>query len=207
MQNITWKILERAELIALYQNEMARDFPPDEIRPLATLLELYDSARYCPYGVFSGEGLAAGATPQYGSAALLGYLNVVHANGCDVAFLDYFATNPAVRGAGLGAQLLATLCEKETARGSTALLWEAETPARAPDPALAARRRAFYLRTGAQETVLRQCVYGVWFDMLYRPCAGVLSPEHAEWALLHIYHQLMNDATFATQYKLEYITN
>ncbi len=206
MQNTVWKILAREELVALYQNEMQRDFPPDEIRPLKTLLALYDSGRYCPYGVFDGASLAAKATPQYGKTPLLGYMNVVHASGCDVAFLDYFATTPSVRGGGLGAQCLHILCEKETTRGATALLWEAETPNRAPDTALAARRYAFYLRTGAQKTALRQCVYGVWFDMLYRPCAGDLTAGTTETALLHIYHQLMDDATFATQYQLEYIT-
>ncbi len=203
MQNVIWKILTREELIALYHNEMQRDFPPDEIRPLKTLLSLYDSERYCPYGVFAVQDAADGD----GQPPLLGYLNVVHASGCDVAFLDYFATAPTVRGGGLGAQLLDTLCEKETARGATALLWEAETPSFAPDATLAARRYAFYTRCGAQETALRQCVYGVWFDMLYRPCAGDLTPATTEPALLHIYHQLMDDDTFATQYQLQHITD
>ncbi len=241
MQNIVWKILTRQELILLYQHEMQRDFPPDELRPLKTLLALYDSGRYCPYAVFAARENAQAVTNAphrertqnvrdaqvaqkmqdtqstcntqtghpdsacyaYGADTLLGYLNVVHASGCDVAFLDYFATTPAIRGGGLGGQLLHTLCEKETARGSTALLWEAETPAHAPDPALAARRYAFYLRMGAQKTTLRQCVYGVWFDLLYRPCAGHPTPAQTKTALLHIYHQLMTPAVFATQYRLE----
>ncbi len=232
MKNITWEILTREALCELYQNEMQRDFPPDELRPLKTLLELYDTGRYCPYGVFAAEdgddsagsaktitavcdddsagsadALAAHCTdaaPAKPSThnPLIAYLNVVHASGCDVAFLDYFATSPALRGAGLGAALLQTLYETETARGATALLWEAETPTEAPDPAMAARRMGFYNRAGGQPTNLRQQVYGVWFDSLCHPCAGSLTPAQTEQALLHIYHQLMNPTVFAREYRL-----
>ncbi len=212
MKNTSWRLLTREELIALYHNEMTRDFPPDERRPLATILALYDSGRYFPYGVF---GDAVDATPPTatddGSAlptqqtALLAYLNVVHASGCNIAFLDYFATSPAIRGGGLGGQLLSALCAQETARGATALLWEAETPAHAPDPAIAARRYAFYQRCGAKQTQLRARVYGVWFDILYRPCAGDLTPEEAEAEFLHTYHQLMSPEKFATEFLLEHI--
>ncbi len=193
MKNITWEILTREALCELYQNEMQRDFPPDELRPLKTLLELYDTGRYCPYGVFAEDGEGK---------PLIAYLNVVHASGCDVAFLDYFATSPALRGAGLGAALLQTLYETETARGATALLWEAETPTEAPDPAMAMRRMGFYNRAGGQPTNLRQQVYGVWFDILCHPCAGSLTPAQTEQALLHIYHQLMNPTVFAREYRL-----
>ncbi len=191
MKNFTWRILTREALCDLYQNEMTRDFPPDELRPLAMILALYDTERYIPHGVFDETG------------KLCAYLNVVHALGTKVAFLDYFATTPELRGAGLGLACLNTLCEMETAQGLTAILWEAETPEFAPDPEMATRRMGFYKRAGGQDTTLRNRVYGVWFDILYHPCTGSLTPFEAEKGLLCTYRQLMTPKDFGMQFLLK----
>ena len=99
----SWRKLNEKELTRVYLDEMRRDFPPTELKPLSMILN----------SEFDGETLAA-------------YLLMVRPAGSRVSQLHYFAVLPEYRSAGLGAQLLADLPQHE--RGAQAILIEAECP-------------------------------------------------------------------------------
>ena len=92
----SWRKLNEKELTKVYLDEMRRDFPPAELKPLSMILNSEAGGTAHTWGVFDGETLAA-------------YLLMVRPAGSKVSQLDYFAVLPAYRAAGLGAQLLAQL--------------------------------------------------------------------------------------------------
>ena len=107
----SWRKLNEKELTRVYLDEMRRDFPPTELKPLSMILNSEADGTAHTWGVFDGETLAA-------------YLLMVRPAGSRVSQLDYFAVLPEYRAAGLGAQLLADLPQHE--RGAQAILIEAE---------------------------------------------------------------------------------
>ncbi len=131
------------ELTRVYLDEMRRDFPPTELKPLSMILNSEADGTAHTWGVFDGETLAA-------------YLLMVRPAGSRVSQLDYFAVLPEYRAAGLGAQLLADLPQHE--RGAQAILIEAECPDKAEDETMAVRRLGFYARCGAQIRLHRASV-------------------------------------------------
>ena len=123
-KTFTWRLLTGPELTEVYLNEMRRDFPAGELKPLSMIL------------TSEAEGTA--------------YLLMVRPEGCRVSQLDYFAVVPAYRAHGIGAQLLAQLPAQEG--DAEAILIEAEMPEKAEDAAMAVRRLGFYARCGAWDT-------------------------------------------------------
>lgn len=113
MNTLTWRLLTAEELTRVYLNEMRRDFPPTELKPLSMVLNSEAVGDSHTWGVYDGETLVA-------------YLLMVRPRGATVSQLDYFAVLPACRAAGLGAKLLAALPGKEA--GADAILIEAELP-------------------------------------------------------------------------------
>lgn len=94
MNTLTWRLLTAEELTRVYLNEMRRDFPPTELKPLSMVLNSEAVGDSHTWGVYDGEALVA-------------YLLMVRPRGATVSQLDYFAVLPACRAAGLGAKLLA----------------------------------------------------------------------------------------------------
>ncbi len=119
MNTLTWRLLTAEELTRVYLNEMRRDFPPTELKPLSMVLNSEAVGDSHTWGVYDGETLVA-------------YLLMVRPRGATVSQLDYFAVLPACRAAGLGAKLLAALPGKEA--GADAILIEAELPEKSRRP-------------------------------------------------------------------------
>lgn len=152
-----WRLLTRDEQAQLYEQQMRRDFPKEELKDLKTILDTSAQGLGHVWGVFDGDALAA-------------YLLMVRPEGCPVSQLDYFAVLPAWRAAGLGARLLAALPRQE--QGAQAIVIEAECPEHAPDPAMARRRLGFYARCGAADTGWTEHLFDAWFRVLVLPCPG-----------------------------------
>lgn len=93
-QTFTWKKLTADELTRVYLDEMRRDFPPSELKPLSMILNSEAAGMAHTWGVFEGE-------------TLVSYLLMVQPMGCEVSQLDYFSVLPAYRSTGIGAKLLA----------------------------------------------------------------------------------------------------
>ena len=115
-KTFTWRLLTGPELTEVYLNEMRRDFPAGELKPLSMILTSEAEGTAHTWGVFDGDTLAA-------------YLLMVRPEGCRVSQLDYFAVVPAYRAHGIGAQLLAQLPAQEG--DAEAILIEAEMPEKA----------------------------------------------------------------------------
>ena len=118
-ENLTWRLLTAEELTNVYLNEMRRDFPAGELKPLSMILNSEAAGTAHTWGVYEDDALVA-------------YLLMVRPVGCEVSQLDYFAVLPQYRAAGLGAALLAELPSHEN--GASAILIEAECPEKAEKP-------------------------------------------------------------------------
>ena len=98
-ESLTWRLLTAEELTNVYLNEMRRDFPAGELKPLSMILNSEAAGTAHTWGVYEDDALVA-------------YLLMVRPVGCEVSQLDYFAVLPEYRAAGLGAQLLADLPDR-----------------------------------------------------------------------------------------------
>lgn len=155
--------LNREELSALYRSQMTRDFPPQELKPLKSMLELMEEGRYQALGLFDGD-------------ELLGYALVWREPGVPFALLDYLGTLPGVRNRGLGGQMLDLLADYY--REERGIFGEAESD-EGGDPAdreLRHRRLGFYLRNGFRYGGYDCALFGVHYQALIRGKADV-SPE------------------------------
>ena len=166
-KTFTWRLLTGPELTEVYLNEMRRDFPAGELKPLSMILTSEAEGTAHTWGVFDGDTLAA-------------YLLMVRPEGCRVSQLDYFAVAPAYRAHGIGAQLLAQLPAQEG--DAEAILIEAEMPEKAEDAAMAVRRLGFYARCGAVDTGWTEHLFDAWFRVLVLPAEGeTLDAETAHY--------------------------
>ena len=189
MNTLTWRLLTAEELTRVYLNEMRRDFPPTELKPLSMVLNSEAVGDSHTWGVYDGETLVA-------------YLLMVRPRGATVSQLDYFAVLPACRAAGLGAKLLAALPGKEA--GADAILIEAELPEKADDPAMAVRRLGFYARCGAVDTGWTEKLFGAsWFRVLTLAAPGQqpMGAEDACRALADCYRRVIGGAQVAAVHR------
>ena len=58
-QTFTWKKLTADELTRVYLDEMRRDFPPSELKPLSMILNSEAVGMAHTWGVFEGETLVS----------------------------------------------------------------------------------------------------------------------------------------------------
>lgn len=87
-KTFTWRLLTPGELTDVYLQEMRRDFPAGELKPLSMILTSEAEGLAHTWGVFDGETLAA-------------YLLMVRPEGSAISQLDYFAVVPAYRAGAL----------------------------------------------------------------------------------------------------------
>ncbi len=182
-RTLTWHLLTADELTRVYLDEMRRDFPASELKPLSMILNSEAAGASHTWGVYDGE-------------TLLAYLLMVRPEGCAVSQLDYFAVLPAYRASGLGAELLAALPEHEG--DASAILIEAEVPEKAEDEAMARRRLGFYARCGAIDTGWTERLFDAWFRILLLPRPGSKTPETeaSVTALVDCYRRVMGDPQY-----------
>ncbi len=180
-ENLTWRLLTAEELTNVYLNEMRRDFPAGELKPLSMILNSEAAGTAHTWGVYEDDALVA-------------YLLMVRPVGCEVSQLDYFAVLPQYRAGGIGAALLAALPDHE--KGAQAILIEAECPEKAEDEAMAVRRLGFYARCGARDTGYYEHLFDAWFRILVLPCPGApeLSDKDALDALVSCYKRTISES-------------
>lgn len=159
--------LTQQQLKDLYEREMKRAFPPQELKPLGAMEKLRAQGRYEALGLWEGE-------------ALRGYALMWLVPGCPFALLDYLGTMEGQRGQGLGARMLDLLAEHYAAfRG---IFGEAEAPENG-DPAgegLRRRRLAFYERNGFRYAGYDCALFGVHYQTLIRGGEDVTPGELME---------------------------
>ena len=179
-EQLSWRLLTARELTRVYLDEMRRDFPPTELKPLSVILNSEAAGEAHTWGIFDGETLVA-------------YLLMVHPKGASAVLLDYFAVLPQYRASGIGAKLLAKLPEKEE---NAAILIESELPEKADDPAMAVRRLGFYARCGAKDIGWTEKLFGAsWFRILAlsAPEAPAMSADEVVDALADCYRRTIGE--------------
>lgn len=125
-------LLNLEEIKAIYNKYMVIDFPPDELKPLSSILDMLDRGIYACYGIFDNKKLLAYA-----------YLTLLD----DFVLVDYLAVVPEHRGSGVGTELLREL--KKILKGKTIII-ECENPDFATDDedkTTKNRRIEFYKRS------------------------------------------------------------
>jgi len=173
------RLLNKDELVELYQKEMVFDFPKSELKPVRAMLRLMDMGRYEPLVVEdNGE--------------TIGYAIVWLPSCRDGVLLEYFGVLRGKRNRGLGSRILAALVNRYGQ-----IFGEAEAPT-SDDPEeneLCRRRIAFYVRNGLRVLDYECALFGVHFKCLYMGpetddrkiekihrsvYADYFSPEHME---------------------------
>ncbi|MGI5894293.1 MAG: GNAT family N-acetyltransferase [Candidatus Merdivicinus sp.] len=177
------KILTEKDMKEIYSLHMMRDFPDAERKPLQTVLTLMQRKIYHCFGWFDGQKLAA-------------YACIVELPGLKTVLLDYFAVCPHGRGQGLGSMLLLEMTEYYAVQNLDVLL-EAEHPAGAPDPEIAARRIAFYQRCGAVRASMDSIIFGVHYQIL--ALGGQVSPNDLPAQLDACYRHLLTPDLYQKQ--------
>ena len=158
------KLLNAGELTDLYRTELVRAFPPEELKPLKSMLALQEQDRYQALGMVDEEGLH-------------GYALFWLEPGIPFALLDYFGTLEGQRGTGLGSKMLELLADfYKDYRG---IFGEAEGVF-SSDPeeaAIQARRLDFYTRNGFRYGGYDCALFGVHYRTLIRGDADVTAEE------------------------------
>lgn len=149
-----FRLLTAEELTALYERDMKRDFPAEELKPLSTLLGLLEQGEYEPYALFE-------------DGALLAYALYWRAKGYRYVMLDYFAVMPELRNGGTGSALLKEMLEQFCQNGG-GVFGEVEIPETGDEEidALRRRRLGFYARAGILPVGFRTKIFGVPFEIL-----------------------------------------
>lgn len=145
--------LNRAELAALYTDELAHTFPPAELKPLAAMEQMMDRGCYHPLGL-------------WGNGAVVSYMLLWTDRAAQYALVDYLGTTPSRRGGGLGAEFLRSAFE--TFPQYKCFLVEAEAPTSGDETTDALRRRRldFYLRSGLRQLNYDCALFGVHYRCL-----------------------------------------
>jgi len=167
------KVLSAGELEELYRTELVRAFPPEELKPLSSMLRLMEQERYQVLGMVDEAGLH-------------GYALFWLEPDVPFALLDYFGTIEGQRGAGLGSQMLKLLSEfYKDYRG---IFGEAEavTSSDPEEAALQKRRLGFYERNGLRYAGYDCALFGVHFHTLILD-RGENTPEEILAAHQRIY--------------------
>jgi GNAT superfamily N-acetyltransferase len=180
--------LTPAQIAGTYQNEMTRDFPADELKPLRRITDALSRGGYACFGLFDGDKQLA-----YAFFVIAGreYL------------LDYFAVCPSCRGTGIGSAFLAML--KPLLSEAEIIIIEVEHPDYASDAAdrqMRERRRAFYLRGGCCDTGAEACVFGTEYRLLEMPLSEVHAQETVRAAYLRLYQSLLPPVMFRQNIRL-----
>lgn len=147
-------LLTKEEIIDIYNKYMVEDFPPDELKPLSSMLSMLDRGIYACYGLFKGETLLAYA-----------YLTVLD----DIVLVDYLAVVKEVRGSGIGSQFL---LELKGLLKDKIIIIECENPDFAiseSDKTTKIRRIEFYKRGGFVVSDVTTNLFGVEYVILSFP--------------------------------------
>lgn len=157
----TLKILSPGETERAYEGCFREAFPPEELKPLDSILSMSRSGFYETRGLFAGdEPLAYACLWRDGNHILI----------------DYLCVPAEKRGGGFGSAMLALLRESFPPESIFFAEVEAPTGAAEEDEAIF-RRLEFYARSGALPVNYDCALFGVHYRMLCWSAAPVDEAE------------------------------
>ncbi len=173
--------LTLAEMQALYEEKMTRDFPPEELRPFQSLYTLWKKGQYCCYACREEE-----QTLAYAAFAMTQ----------DAVLLDYFAVEKDLRGQGIGSRFLQKLKEFSSDFPASHFLIEVESVESAvkeEEETLRSRRISFYERCGCIASGVYSLLFGVEYRILTLPLKEKApSNDEVRLGLSAIYQTLLS---------------
>ena len=187
MDAFTVETLSLPQIRALYRERVTRDFPQDEIKPLAMIEKALARGEYVCYGAVSEEDILAYA-----------YFVKLKQNEKPYALFDYYAVRQDIRGQGVGSQFIQALIAGPL-REMDCVLLEVDDPVCAQtqeEAEIRNRRLAFYLRNGLRDADVKATVYGVQFKILTLPVGSALSREEVRKKYAALYRALLPAALF-----------
>lgn len=181
-----FRLLEREELIALYNEHMKVDFPPDELKPLSWLLNMLETGLYEPYGLFQDGKLTAYAL--YWKTEQDAYV-----------MLDYFAVVRDQRNRGVGSSLLRDMLDRFCTQEGRGVFGEVEAPISGDEEidALRRRRLGFYDRAGFRQMGFRTKIFGVSYIVI------AYGPSVTDEELIEVDRKLYRSTVPAEKYQQE----
>ena len=179
-------ISEYSLVESIYRTYMKQDFPQNELKPLASIRNLWEKGRYDCYQMRE-EG------------ELVGYAFFVKQKEEKNSYLlDYLAIVPEYRGRGYGSLFLRQLSRSIT--DACCIVVEVEDPDKAEHEAARQqmeRRLSFYLRGGYRKTTVTARVFGVFYRILEAPGGS----SHPDEEIREIYASLYRSMLPAAIYK------
>ena len=170
------------QLRTVYDRDLKEAFPPEELKALRSIEQIWAEGWYRPWCLFDGDSIAGEA-----------FLWLGHPGW---ALLDYLCVSAGSRNSGLGSVLLQKLREAEA---DTVIFGESEAPEGAPDPELAERRLGFYARNGLRTAGYDTEMFGVHYKTLYLAAGEVNEAE------LMREHRFVYENTFAADKFHKYV--
>lgn len=152
--------LEIDEVREIYKTRMQEDFPPDELRPLSSIVQLTEEGCYLSLGYFDGEG----------SKQLIAYAFFVKEKNRPAALLDYYAVAAEARGTGIGSKFLSDFHTVLLPLNVTHIILEVENPTKTDDEkeiAIRNRRIGFYKRSLCEMSGVYSKLFGVEYNVMY----------------------------------------
>lgn len=157
--SIVFQKMNEKEITKIYETRMTKDFPPMELKPLYSIVDMVEQGIYECLFVNDRDPV--------------GYAFVLLPKGIPYGLLDYLGTFSEKRNQGYGGQVLKELKKHYPDRK---LMIESEYPDDAPDREMAVRRLQFYQRNGAVDSGVESRIFGAHYVNL------VLSGEEKDMA-------------------------
>lgn len=182
------RLTDFAQVEALYQTRLKKDFARNELRPLASLRRSWEQGAYDCYGLFDGNDL-------------LGYAFFVRLGKNDL--LDYLAIAEEHRDEGLGTVFLHML--SSCLADADCAVCEVEDPEQTQDEETRAqreRRLRFYLRSGYRKTELTSRVFSVDYRILEVPTGKTHTADELRAIYTALYKSILPGRFFHTQFKV-----
>lgn len=172
------KSLNASAITTIYHTHMQNDFPPDEIKPLNSMLSLMSQGLYEGFGLFDGTHLRA-------------YAFLAREKDGEVLLLDYLAVCKGFRGQDYGSQFLCLLKSQCAAfKGIIIEIESLRTAHNEEDLHIRTKRLAFYERNNLAKTNVTANCFGVEFTILYLPISLEWDDAFVYEHLDGIYHTL-----------------
>lgn len=189
IQELSLPVLEQ-----VYKNSMKRDFPRNELRPLASLKKSWIRGEYTAYGFYEDVEMLGYAT----------FIRLPSKNNRSNYLFDYLAIMPEHRDQGLGSCFLQLLATELT--DADCILGEVEDPdkaAEAADRLERSRRLKFYVRNGYRVTDVTSLVFGVNYRLLEIPTVAEHSNEEVAAIYTAFYQNVLPDFIFRRNFQVQ----
>lgn len=198
--------LTPAEIAKVFKEHLKRDFPHDEIKPLFVINGHIKNHDYQAFGLFKAQSSSdtPGATDgRTDLADLLAYAFLFGKTTGSLLLLDYFAVIPEARQQGVGSRFLELLSQNISQ--SAGLAAEVESIEAAPDEKdrhSRQRRLDFYLACGFRSTNIKGNIFGVDYDIVFRPPGSDWDDKTVHCEMEKLYSNMMSKMMYKRNIKI-----